>query len=273
MKSLLDRLNDYSADPDFVYHFTTLELALRSIIPNSQLRFGRFQDMDDPYETEYLIEAIVVDGDNIKRHSNNQSLLNILRGNCRIKCFCEDTPYDPKAARDFTLNKGYAKTRMWSQYGDFHKGVCLVFSRKRLESALEADKMVSHHFPMQKVEYNDERFRNLKNVLGEKLIDAEEVKTYLLEHKDDLLFLKNEDYRDEDESRLCITDYDSESDCYINFGDALECCILGYKHDQLFDPVIEKLHKNTHVQFYNLNWWQGKPYLCWTDRIASESTI
>lgn len=89
-------------------------------------------------------------------------------------------------------------SRMWAQYADNHKGVCLVFDKKKLvedfENSFKSELCETH---CRKVEYTN-NLDSLKETL------SQPCDSFLTLDKIQFLFLKCEDFKDEQEFRLLL---------------------------------------------------------------------
>lgn len=261
MQTIYDRLVDALPDNNLLYHFTNLNTALRHIISCNRLQFSKLSSMDDPFETEYLVGAVSLD-ENFRMHSSNQTELNDLRSKTPIKCFCQDKSYNSNMQNPYPFYKGWAKSRMWYQYGDYHTGVCLVFNRQELLAAIKQDRYMNNIHPLAgPVKYDDKEFYALIDTLGEELKNATDIQQFIRDNLYKLLFLKNSDYRDEDEFRFALPGYlnDLGMECLIDYKLALKACLLGYKYDSYYDPIINELSSQHNIPFFRLQWFQGTP--------------
>lgn len=149
-------MEDHTRD-DLLYHYTRTPTALEYIFPSLKIRMGAPPDMNDPRETspwEFLWgtfdplgpwfhansdESTIEDID-AEFRSKDRKLDRLLRLSARMACFTADRPlfledreYASLDVRHEDLQlPGYLHDRMWAQYADNHKGVCIVFDRERL---------------------------------------------------------------------------------------------------------------------------------------------
>ena len=59
------------------------------------------------------------------------------------------------------IRKGYEKSRMWSQYGQNHEGICLVFSKKSLLEIIKKE-LFSRTFKKESFEWLEFRYNFIK---------------------------------------------------------------------------------------------------------------
>lgn len=115
-----------------LFHFTNVDSATR-IILGRQFRFTFSGELDDPFERKR--------NRSFSGHGNDFSLndiftkLNVsfekLVNSTSIACFFDD--------RDVAESPVYPllDLKMWSHYGNWHKGCCLVFKKENLIDRFE----------------------------------------------------------------------------------------------------------------------------------------
>ena len=125
-----------------------------------------------------------------------ETLLNNLKlKQCKIACF---------SSNNDSQTKGYLRSRMWSQYGENHEGICLVISKQALNTLidktykLEAVSYVEEPFPLLDFDFN---YHELKQTPLDMFCDK-----YFENKYKKLFFTKIIDYRDEAEFRLLKRD-------------------------------------------------------------------
>lgn len=142
-KKLLD---EYEGNDSLLYHYTSLESACK-ILESNSLRLSNLLNVNDPLEFRRP-KGFGFNGDdeNISKIMTelNQSLTE-RENTTRLLCFCQDffcskedwnnEKSQNKAAN--LLHKGWARNRMWAQYANNHKGVCLVFDKDEFTKAFE----------------------------------------------------------------------------------------------------------------------------------------
>jgi hypothetical protein len=148
-------------DPDeFLYHYTRL-WTLPKIRKSGSLRFRPLRMMNDPHEAleshAFMSglagpagEPLVMTSADARRFESVDwiSEVNSARGNVKVGAFSMDSrpnlsDIDPDwagvfAPRRFWANRGFAHPRMWAQYADHGRGVCLVVNSRQLEAAIRA---------------------------------------------------------------------------------------------------------------------------------------
>lgn len=120
----------------YVFHYTTLDVTLRHILATGQLRFGPYARTNDPRENkDWEFTWVKEDGTSVTDLAGGYAGLRD-RANalgkrlCRLLCVTQDEagPH---------LGRGYCHPRMWAQYADGHKGVCLVLEKAALRAEID----------------------------------------------------------------------------------------------------------------------------------------
>ncbi len=194
-------------DEDIIYHYTSIETAIKYILRNEELRLSPRLNSIDPFEKKSFSIGRMsrqMDKDKfeelIKKHENYaenlESQIELKVKNAKQLCFCQNNYNDDNFKID---DFGFLKPRMWDQYGDHYKGVCLAYSK----SELLKNKNIEDH---QKLNYiNFSIFKGNFDTFDLDDIDRSETEIYSRNiHKriDETFFQKHTDYRDENEYRF-----------------------------------------------------------------------
>jgi len=180
-----------------IYHYCKFRTAVDYILPSLKLRVNPLTNTNDPRENKSFIFS-GASGPGIEIGNimdRNEEISKILRDDCKVLCFCEDTPYDMF---------GYELSRMWALYGDNHKGVCIELDK---EVFIEENNIDPKLF--KNIQYYQ---FDIKKQFDFKLVDYNAVHAYGAEkyvkeffrptHLDHLYFTKNKEWDSEHEFRL-----------------------------------------------------------------------
>jgi hypothetical protein len=121
----------------YLYHYTKAGTALKSILPNRQLRLSPYSDVNDPREAkEWLFTVVSPEGAMRPGQSIEigADMSGRIKGKSRVLCFCSDGFPLRREPRDVELHDtlGWTHPNMWAHYAEKHRGVVLVFHRQRL---------------------------------------------------------------------------------------------------------------------------------------------
>ena len=134
---------------DLIYHYTSKVVALEKILYRRELRFSPLQYTNDPKEYKklsFVTRGTAVNGKipddkmRIETQKVDQEINRIVKYNYKIACFCLDTWLVYQKKDYDCIERGFARSRMWSQYTDNHEGICLAFSKAKLIEALKNQK-------------------------------------------------------------------------------------------------------------------------------------
>lgn len=244
----------------YLYHYTTLETFLEHILMESTLRLSPFEKVNDPIESKrnfngmYMSKFRDIDL-NDKRINKYENQYKIALINwSKVVCFSLDDIDDLKEYTDH-INRGYGKPRMWAQYADLHRGVCLIFDRELLGENMKesfSDSDITGGKVIYKNHYNYEvgiphsfDYDNMDNI---KLI-----KNQILEHKDNLFFTKFKDWADEKEYRYIVINEEKEF-LKISFKSELKGIVLGSEFPKVYLPVLKEYFKDYDTKIRQIKW-------------------
>jgi len=131
-------LEDPEALPDLLFHYTHGDVAIEYILGSGRFRLSPRGRMNDPREFADRSFGMVGSGPlpkgtggiYVKQLETQVELNEIIKEKVKLACFTADATQIGNAPGD-VFRRGFAKSRMWSQYGEEHRGVCLVFSKTR----------------------------------------------------------------------------------------------------------------------------------------------
>lgn len=167
----------------FLYYYTS-DKTFFEMLNNLRIKTSRFNDVNDLDEAnlDYL-GGYWVKNHKIKEFVNNK---------CRFVSFVHDEPFI----------EGTSHPRMWSQYANNNKGVCLILNRKKILD--ECNKQFNDYsFIIGKIQYvysrlpPKERESEIENNC--KLLDTEQI---VREYYKEILLTKHWDWEHEKETRL-----------------------------------------------------------------------
>ncbi|MBE2188427.1 MAG: DUF2971 domain-containing protein [Candidatus Kapabacteria bacterium] len=231
--------NIFTSD-DTLFHFTNYE-AYSNIISSGELRLSKVANFSDPIEhLDHAYLEYLPDSNDVNIHS-----INLVKNKMYVFCACSNKTNleDHK----FTLYSGYCpeikitewaifKLRMWDQYADKQKGVCLLFSQSILNSIVGTLKETMSDSRCDYVNYIDKYFDRVKtNISTSKHWHTNndnrenEINTKLTKNTLAILFYKTLDYFSEGEYRIVLLPKNDEDKdyYYLDISDALIGVVTG----------------------------------------------
>ncbi len=132
------------AIPPDIYHYTKLNTALKRILPSRKFRLGLLGNTNDPRETKPWDMVTYIENNSDDRIANEVIRVNVpkvMRTECKVACFTSDfwteVQNDGDRFANIYYGPGYARPRMWAQYAENHKGVCLLFDGYEFDKSLK----------------------------------------------------------------------------------------------------------------------------------------
>lgn len=226
-------------------HYTSAQVAFEHVLPKSRIRLSPYRRMRDPAENKDIVPG--TGGRGIDRDTFDESVRAMIgeikarRDRCRVLSLT----HNDASARE-TFGCCWARPRMWEQYADKHRGVCLVFDAERLTRAMQ-DAFRAHQIQSwcREVVYTEAGIAGstLRFLTDTRIFDADQradaVTEFIERNIDDFFFLKTDDFKTEHEYRIVITGDESVAAApgspvsfegefaYVKYGDALEAVLVG----------------------------------------------
>ena len=273
-----------------IAHYTKLETAAHYILPKEALRIsmGAFLSFNDPKETKgwhfKTSEKMTI---------NQHQLFHERRISSEIKKHFGALSFSngmEESTDQFNFNRCDYKPRMWAQYGDNSKGLCLVFNKEKL---FELAKQQFDNIAM--VFADDVQYFNITGLPDFTDNEVTLPKEYILneshdkivqmilksEHRKPYFFLKHSDWKEENEYRIVVYMQQQPEDLYLYFSGALVGITLGCDCTQtsLVDNTIndDELSRKLNAYNYVLNYCRSHDVkysrVIWTNGCPSTDPI
>lgn len=237
----------------YLYHYTTIEKLLLYILPQKELKFSNIRYTNDPYES-YERGFHMCDDLNLMEREreiymkvfleNQKKFADTLRNEIRIICCSKDAlPQTYDVIRN--SGRGFLKPRMWAQYANNNKGVCLVLNKNKLIKQFENNfkdtfhisKDIVYEFNYEMIErsYNAYTFNTseLKDSTFEQVVENK-----IINFSDIYYFSKHPDWKEENEYRFLVR-ADSGADLTLKLDGILESIILGIEAEEILSKSID----------------------------------
>ena len=233
-----------------LYHYTSIYTAIEYIFPFNELRLSPLTSSTDPMEQTIPDLSIGSYG----YHEDHERLQKNIDGHGLSKkvnryykslhqlCLCRNEKIDFHGQYTGVFEPidhfGFAKPRMWHQYGDGYKGICIAISRKKLEEQL------TQEFKIIDIEY-------LKNHLFKPNIDTSGINLNIAEQRGEEKYLKikceselkkitkHHDYKYENECKIIVAsenDYD-----FIDIKTCIQGIFVTNKLDYIYKSQLKDI--------------------------------
>jgi hypothetical protein len=248
-------------------HYATASAAFEHILPTSRLRLSPYRLMRDPVENKDILPSIAWSGDPPDADRAIQEVyahLTAARDRMRVLSLTHDA--DPRSEYS-GFDCCWARPRMWEQYGDVHRGACLLFDRPALERAVR-DAWPPEHAYMRDVDYTREGIATgrgpVRTLIDERIFVGKEraqaVADYVEARHDAFFFLKSDDFATEYEYRVVLAAGDDEY-AYIDYRDALVGVVLGERFPPWQRPAAITACEPLEVKLGRMHWEHGRPHV------------
>lgn len=219
-----------------------------------KLRLSPFLKTNDPREyKEWLYDEWAFGGKvefNTHKKTEAEIRLNDLRRNkSKVACFCSNIDFNHLYyfKKKIINHYGYEKSRMWSQYGEDHSGICLVLSKEKIENKVNSISNQDIQCFKKIIEYKKMRRLDFPNLQTNKLsrMNIEEFCKFVIQSQQkNIYFIKDIDYIDESEYRIVIL---SEEEDYFHLD--ITMCLEGIIAGDNFPDKDKSLLYNIKKQY------------------------
>jgi hypothetical protein len=252
----------------YFFHYTTREAAFGGIMAEHRLRLATYGRMRDPLENQpwrFTFGGFGLgpedDAELIER-LNDYSLfegeLNVgVRDRSHLLSLTVDVEPDPEGEQE-PFCRGWARARMWEQYAERHRGVCLVFDKEELTDSLMAS-VPGLVVYSQKVIY-DGRGMMKPLIDHRQMTRPGYVAEYINDNSGSLFFTKARDWETEHEHRFVVTATD-DAPIAIDYGDSLSAVIAGDQLPAWELPAMIAKCQEAGVEALKMKWANWRPGL------------
>ncbi|MBI4081854.1 MAG: DUF2971 domain-containing protein [Candidatus Lambdaproteobacteria bacterium] len=251
-------------DNQFLFHYTSLSIALERILPRMQLQMCPFVKTSDPRENKFWNFHVTTSGaavrDDWAVEETAWHLAERVQADLRVICLTQDKVKD-NAETPIEL-RGFGLARMWDRYADRHRGVCLAFDRDALSRAVLNSVPNGTRLWSQPVKYGllATNHRPEWDVDGNAVaeIGEAEIRHHIAVYYNRLLFLKSSDWQGEREYRFVYLTEPSAGPIYVPLGEAMRAVFIGCElcqGDRPYHPSFKELCRD--VPVYEMRWEWG----------------
>lgn len=249
---MTEELTNFLNSNDAIFHYTKKETAMEYILNDKKLKFGIFRLTNDPYEYKERLTSAFGWDYNESLYSESMNLIDSTIKNTPFLSFCGNSN-----------NKGYKKSRMWSQYGQNHSGICLVFSKESLMTTIQNELSEDYFIYGEDINYKEIESESL-NIDDNNLTSNEIVLNNVNKYYKNIFFQKDLDYQDENEFRIVLIKRNLEKSSqkhFIDISNSLKLIILGDKFPKVYLPTVKDLSSKLNIKYKKLHWEHNQYFL------------
>lgn len=241
---------------DMAFHYTRSFVAMEDILYTKKIRFSSFLNMNDPYE--YKIPAIGMTRRGGLPFKDVSKALYLLKDTIlhKSKILSLVRHGEEEIIDNYQLI--FAKPRLWAQYAEAQYGVCLLLN---LPALLEKIKSTYTKISIYKnsVTYDlmagtSTKKNHMQYNSSKSIIDN--IRFHMDVNKNDIFFRKYFDFRDENEYRIVLIDWDndSNSDIYIDLKGVICGVIMGERFKKVYEPLMKNLVTDLNANLYKITY-------------------
>jgi Protein of unknown function (DUF2971) len=255
-------------DPNlWVYHYTSRSTALEHILSGGTIRLGSFLTVNDPRESKdwYFSVALSEEADLSPEDTFVllRQITQLVKGHCKMVCMSTDDKRAAYLDGNYGFYRGYAKPRMWAQYGQNHAGVCLIFDRNLLDKTIRNTLSSKGEIYSGRVHY---RHRNAEdadafNIFHDQIrrnsidrVVREMVNRYFTNY----FFTKAEDWANECEWRWLLRGTDNKPE-YVNIAESIRGVVVGSDFPETDKSSVLRLAEKFGIPVAKVIWMNGYP--------------
>lgn len=244
----------YKSD-NIVYHYTKLDTAIKYILFNKSLKFSDRQLSNDPIERDIplifksngLEDYMLTDEIIFFANRLEQQVRTYINQSKQI-CFCKNNKDYNTRQKEYY---GFLKPRMWDQYADQYKGICLALKKDKLNENDDSSHDINY---LTYDEINSISFKIKLDEIVEK--GLKEFERSYKERLNKYLFYKHTDYQNENELRIHRVS-ENKNDEYINISDAIVGVFMPADTDVFSQKILKEYRDQINFELFHVNWSSG----------------
>jgi len=259
-------------EDDIIYHYTKFETAIEMILPNRSLMFSSFKTTIDPFEKNHHSLGVWSEG-NVKLPSIDKfgdNFINDIRyKEAKFLCFSKNQPniyLSGFHVIDMSnyFKCGFFKMRMWDQYGQKNRGVCLALSKKKLIKQIKdqySEKTIYHDDVIYSTSILSNRMYNrIKVCEDDDNKTLSEIKDrHIRENYQGMFFQKHTDWKDENEFRVLVIDADKTNELFVDISNCLEGIFCGVDFPEVYLNSLKSVVLDKNIDIFKLSVYDGLP--------------
>jgi hypothetical protein len=244
----------------YLFHYTRLDSAIEHILPSRLLRFSRLATMRDPRESLWAFGASFFGDLPDSDVAEALGAVQRLHQNIRLISLTADDEGRNLSPCDAVFARGFSHPRLWEQYADRHRGVCLCFECEKLtQSVTETIENVGGPLYQGRVTYRDGGIAAPATgvILSADRSSSDLAAEHFVQHVDELCFTKLTDWETEVEYRYVTLSY-GDQELFVDISTSLAAVLTGRAVAEEYGPALQALTAPS-VDLRKLEWWNGRP--------------
>jgi hypothetical protein len=259
------------SDDLFIYHYTRATTATEHILKSGRIRLSSFIGTNDPREYKCWEFGFRTNGTFDREFDDlaiGREVSRLVKSNCYLLCLTRDDTSSVGMGVDKIYGRGFCRSRMWAQYAENHKGVCLVFDRVALRDSIKSAIAETCTFYCGPVGYRN-RSQAPRLAASPFILDYDAFlrdglsrmsSMHVQRYHQELFFEKSLDWADEREYRYFVMAEDSR-ELFIPIEKALLAIVVGDNMTGDAENEAVRISRERRLNVGKLNWKSGVPEL------------
>lgn len=180
---------------------------------------------------------------------------NILKNNTRIISFSSD---DKCLQLDSNGRNGYGHPRLWAQYGENHKGICLLFSKEKITKTINTKLTPYKNKWVQAIDYIPQSVEKCKERITITPNETKDLYQFFINNYEQIFFTKMKDWESESESRAVVFPVEENNeDLYIPIEESIRGIIVGVDFPFTYNSIIDTYCNKYKISADHVQWDYG----------------
>lgn len=261
--------------PQDLFHYTKSDTALEIILPSKKLRLGQLGFTNDPRESKPW-NILKLNPNREYKNANpvdvskvlDEMIPRVMKEEWKVLCFtAEVVPRwinEPLEKFRYRTH-GYAHPRMWAQYAENHRGVCLWFDGNKINDNINRELSGRCKIFHGKVDYDVPPGAFVLSPFPQSIFeDVEELggenaaRKYVFDNYEYFFLRKHLDWESEAEYRWLIHSNKPEPE-FVSIVDAIKGILIGIDFPDTRKPLLIELCKELKISAGDITYQNGMP--------------
>jgi hypothetical protein len=277
----------YNVIPEEVFHYTKKDIGLEKILFEKKMKFGQLGFTNDPRETKERLFGFLSSRDYKDNQKNiadwiRREAIRIIQQEWKVACFSSHHPklkpprvsildkhevLNPNDGSSLYANPfmaGGYRPRMWAQYAENHRGICLKFNGKKLNDRIQQELGQKYKIFYGEVDYSNEGLLERFHVELSEFLETDSpsqlLREYMIDNYEQLFFRKAKDRETEYEFRWVIYGENNSAE-FVSVDGIVEEVLVGIDFPKAYEPSLIAVCKELDIPAGRMVWINGIPYL------------
>jgi hypothetical protein len=242
-----------------ICHYSKANICIEKILFYSSIRLSNIERTNDPFE--YITPSLIIESygytsdpvEELYFEKPSTAVHNIAFDylqNIKFLSFCMN---ESMSALNFEIDKlCFMRPRMWSQYGENHSGVCLLFNREAILKEISGKKFFTYGNIEYKKYHEIKAYKTIIDASMCKKDGIEKSSELVINHINKYYLMKHNDYRDESEFRILHSN--GSNDVFIDIKNCLSGIVISDRISEYNINALLEYSRKYSIKLFQINW-------------------